>query len=51
MVDKVKQMMDTVMNESEELEKRRTAANNLIVLAREESGADRLYKTGVGFSQ
>ncbi|XP_074656481.1 protein unc-45 homolog B-like [Tubulanus polymorphus] len=43
---KVTQMFDVLLNADVELAKRITAANNLIVLAREESGAQQIYREG-----
>ncbi|EDW34610.1 GL21482 [Drosophila persimilis] len=41
---KVKNMMDLTFDLSSPLEKRRSAANNLVVLAKESTGAELLYK-------
>ncbi|KAH8369297.1 hypothetical protein KR009_007455 [Drosophila setifemur] len=41
---KVKQMMDLTFDFGSPIEKRRSAANNLVVLAKESTGAELLYK-------
>lgn len=43
---KVQQMMDLAFDVATPLEKRRSAANNLLVLAKDEVGADLLFKSG-----
>jgi len=45
--NKVKKMMELVFNAEEEKDKRETAADNMITLAREKVGAELLYKEGV----
>lgn len=41
---KVKQMMDITFDFTSPIEKRRSAANNLVVLAKEQTGAELMYK-------
>ncbi|XP_012529737.1 protein unc-45 homolog B [Monomorium pharaonis] len=43
---KVSQMLDLAFNASTDKEKRETAMNNLLVLARERAGAEELFKRG-----
>lgn len=45
--NKVKKMMELVFNAEEEKDKRETAADNMITLAREKVGAELLFKEGV----
>jgi hypothetical protein len=44
--NKVKSMFEIVFDPSKETEKREKAADNLVYLARERSGADVLFKEG-----
>ncbi len=45
--NKAKSMVDIVFDPSQDTDKRRKAADNLIVLAREKAGADILHKDGI----